>query len=66
MLQNYCNIFIFGLTILQTKSLFLTLSLSLSLSLFRAHTQRSPFDPDNLATVNPRIMSNALNLKLQK
>ncbi len=30
MLQNYFNIFIFGLTILQTKSLFLTLSLSLS------------------------------------
>lgn len=47
-LQNNFNIFFFGLSILQTKSLFLTLSL------FQAHTQRSPFDPDSLATVRPQ------------
>jgi len=37
-----------------------------SQALSGTHAERSPFDPDNLATDNPRIMSNALNLKLQK
>lgn len=47
--------------------LFCKLNLSFLLSLSFRHTHRGPpFDPDNLATINPRIMSNALNLKLQK